>query len=763
MTGYNQGMTISEIPAQDLPLWMRRARRGVDWGVLISISMCLLAALSFLTEPGLPRTNSSENYVFRADDYAQAISEGYLYPRWSPHVLGGYGAPIPSFYPPGPAYVPALIQFFFTGDPVSAVRIVYAASIVLAGSALYAFVTRRMGAAAGVLASALYVFSPYLSLVAPHVLGDLPAVMSLALLPSLLWSFDRLMFDQRNTDLLLVGLCIAGLLLTEPRYALVGLLLAGAYLVWIRGLAKGNFRLRRALLAGLLGVGCATFFWFPALQEQSAITWRSAADAAPLFLSIAGLLAPLRPVDPNELVHTPQLALGLPLVVFTIATVVIWAMRRRLASFQRLFLGLAAALLAVGGFVLPRETWLLGPVVLCLAISGTAALEWKARPPRLLFPALFALALALSIPGWLRPRWSDTFGAVDPLTQVQYEQLGYGTAVLPAGMALPSTIAPDLLRDQMLVSSYSANSISKIALSPGFQIGVLRHSTHGDQFQIESQTSGTLRILTAYFPGWTATLDSMPLRLQPDGATGLINIDIPSPASGTLTVTLGTTSVRTAAWIISFASLIVLAWVAFRPSNRTEDSFVELYLLSVPETRLATLVVLVAGSLMLLFTPPVSPFSMSARAGYGLDGSTELGARTEVGLEALSFRLDNQQLQAGSSVHLTLYWRALRFLPANYRTQILLMSLSSGERRAVTDLRHPGYYPTRRWLTNRYVTDTYQLSLPQDTAPGEYAFAVEVFDCPDECSASNRLTFFSQNGETLGQTLVLPDTVTLAR
>jgi hypothetical protein len=352
---------------------------------------------------------------------------------------------------------------------------------------------------------------------------------------------------------------------------------------------------------------------------------------------------------------------------------------------------------------------------------------------------------------------------VDALAQVQYEQLGYGVAVLPPGMALPSTLAPDLLPDQMLVNSYSSDSISKIAISPGIQIGVLGHTTHGDQFQIEAQTSGSLRILTAYFPGWTATLNGMPLRLQPDIATGLINVDIPSPASGTLTVVLGATPIRTAAWIISLAALALAAVVAFRHSNSDEDTFVELNLLSISQTRLAALVVAAVGCLMLLFTTPISPFGTTARPGYGLDDSTVLRARTDVGLEALSCRLADQQVQAGSAVPLTLYWRALRFLPANYRTQVMLMSLSSGERIAMTELRHPGHYPTRRWLTNRYVTDHYELLLPEEIAPGDYAFAVEVFDCVDPCAAEDRLTFFSQNGDLLGQTLVLPQDVIVAR
>ncbi|MFN8565114.1 MAG: hypothetical protein U0703_26605 [Anaerolineae bacterium] len=91
---------LPQFKRQDLPMWMQQAMRGTDWGVLIVLGFCLLLGWSFALQPGLPRTNASEHYVFRAADATQAFSEGRLYPRWSPYALGGYGAPIPSYYPP---------------------------------------------------------------------------------------------------------------------------------------------------------------------------------------------------------------------------------------------------------------------------------------------------------------------------------------------------------------------------------------------------------------------------------------------------------------------------------------------------------------------------------------------------------------------------------------------------------------------------------------------------------------------------------------
>src|SRR5690349_15466688 len=117
MSSYDQ-----TLPSHELPDWMRRAQRGVDWGFLLVLALCIIVSAPFALRSELPHNNASENYVYQTSDYAESIQEGWLYPRWSPNVLGGYGAPIPNFYPPAPAYSAALLQVLLTNESVGAVR-----------------------------------------------------------------------------------------------------------------------------------------------------------------------------------------------------------------------------------------------------------------------------------------------------------------------------------------------------------------------------------------------------------------------------------------------------------------------------------------------------------------------------------------------------------------------------------------------------------------------------------------------------------------
>lgn len=755
-------MATYEISTQDLPLWMRRARRAFDWGIIICIAFSIVAAWPFLLQPGLPHTNGSENYVFRTADYAQAISEGRLYPRWSANVLGGYGAPIPSFVPPGAAYVPALIQFFFTDDPVLAVRIVYLLSITLAGSAMYAFVLRRAGASAGVLASALYVFSPYLSSIAPHALGDLPSVMSLMLLPALLWSIDRLLARNHAPDLLFIALISAGLLLTDPRHALMGFVLGVLYTIWFIWTQDRQARGHLVLVAFTLGVGISAFYWLPALAERNEVIWTITNAKQPLALTLESLLSLFRLPDPNELIYTPQLSLGLSLVIFTAASILTAIIYRTRASYHLFFLACGTSLLALAVWVMPDELWLLGPAVMCLSVAGSSILLWQDRVAVLYLPAVLVVAIGLSITSWFAPDWSDDFGSTDAVAQVQYEQLGYGVAVVPPGAPVPLTTSPTILPDQTLVNSFNSGTVRKIAVRTGVQVGFLAHWSHGDQFQVTVQSPGIVQILTSYFPGWSATLNGVAVPLHRDPTNGLINLDISAPASGELVVALGTTTVRTIAWLLAQAAFVVTVVVTLRRTRRTTDLYEELHLLNTTDARFVSVIVVVFGVCMLLFAASPSPFRIAARPGYGLQGSTTLHSRSEVGLETLAYRLDDTNFQPGGTISLSVYWRALRFLPANYRVQLSLIDSSNEARIAMTPLQHPGGYPTQRWLTNLYVRDFHRIEIPTDIPPGDYMLGIDVFNCTNVCTDQNRLTFFNDEGGNLGQTLLLPDTLRLS-
>ncbi|MFN8376001.1 MAG: 6-pyruvoyl-tetrahydropterin synthase-related protein, partial [Anaerolineae bacterium] len=558
-----------------LPRWIRESRRGVDWGVLLAILLSAACAWAFLLQPGLPRTNASENYVFRTADYAQTLLEGRLYPRWSPNVFSGYGSPIPNFFPPAAPYTAALLQIFLTDNPVDAVRVLYLISLTLAGTMMYVFVTRRADASAGILAAVLYVYSPYVGMTAPHVLGDLPGVMALALLPALLWSIDRLLVLNRPQDFPLVVFTMSLLLLTDLRYAVVALGLSLLFVFWHSLRVARSFRWLFVIAAIVLGLLLSSFYWVPALLELGEVHWLSS-PVPPLNaqLTLTELFTPLAQVDLGQMVLTPQLTLGLTHISFALLGLVGFVLYRSRVRFQLFFFVIGIAVLVSALLLFPRETWLLGVVMLCLSISSSGFVLLRERLlPRLFLPVVIITALATSSAVWLSPLWPDDFGDVSPLAQVDYERQDFGIAVLPAGTSVPSTLVDTLQPNRFLLEGYQSGRINKILpeqITPSLQVGTLAHYTHEDSVQITTTLPTTLEILTAYFPGWSANLGAASLFVGADPTSGLIEISIPETRSSELTIALDTTLVRTAAWVMSGSTLLCLifmAWFRLRRSN----------------------------------------------------------------------------------------------------------------------------------------------------------------------------------------------------
>jgi Dolichyl-phosphate-mannose-protein mannosyltransferase len=755
-----------EIPIEDVPRWMQQAQRGWDWGVLLVIAICVIAAWPFILQPGLPRTNASENYVFMASDFSDALREGRLYPRWSPHALNGYGAPIPNYYPPLPAYSAAVVTILITNDVVLSVRIVYILAFCLTGTSLYLFVNRRINAAAGFLSVILLVYSPYFGQVAPHIQGDLSGVVAMALLTMLLWLVDRLLTINRPLDTLLTAIVSSGLFLTEPRIALVGIglvILLISYHLWLRGRHTHWLPVIISLAAG---VGMAAFYWLPALVEYEYVQWRPRLYTTPIRLTLEAMISPLRPVDLAELAPAPQLTIGVVGMVFAIFSVFTALILRKSMAFSMLFLVVGFILIGLGVTIFPTQTWLLGPIMMCIAVGGSGVMAIRFRLPlrwqRLSLVALMIVVLAASSPIWLAPRWTESFGDASPLQQILYDQEGGAAAVLPLDMPVPATIPESLAPNRSLISGYQSGSMNRIAFQPSssLEISVLHQWTHDYVFQIRSNGAAHLEILTAYFPGWQAFLDNQPISLGRNERTGLMSVDIPG-GNSQLHVTLGPTPVRQNAWLLSALALVSALFMTWLRIRQHVDNWDLPDLLSLQEVRLVDVTLACFTIVIGLFAASFSPFSFHARPGYALDNAISLRSRTESGLEAVAYRLNQPVFRPGDTLDLTLYWQAVRFLPANYQTQVYLLDANQEIRWHRTDFRAPGGYPTRRWLTYRYISDNYQIALSDSIIPGDYQIAVEVYACDVTCDPGQRLTFFDVQGHNRGQVLLLPAKITI--
>lgn len=745
------------ISEHDLPTWMKRARRSFNWGVLLVAGFCLLIAWPLIEESSLPRTNDSIHYAFQAHDAAQSLREGRLYPRWSPYALKGLGAPIPHYTPPGASYITALIDLLFTNDTVFAMRIVHILAIITAGVSVYSLVMQRVHAMAGLIAALLYVYSPYVSLTVPHVLGDLPEAIALALLPMLLWVVHRTL-RRNKAALLYLPIVSAILFLTSPQHFVLGWLLS-AILIIIHTSEFGGWQQIRTIALGLcMGFGVSAFYWLPAFYERNLVHWLPVSNYFLRYhLMFTDLFARTQQLDTGAMRHIPVFNLGWMLLLF-VGLSIIWLLLRRGTRFQGGFLivGIILSIVAIVWF--SSATWLFGGVVLCLAIGGSVIGDGSDRMPRWLryplFVLFFGLIFGFSLPIWISQSSFATIGNINPIDQIIYEAQTGSVAVLPPDTLYPTSLPNSVLESHTINSDFDPDTSSRFQNTNLAQLTMLEQGIHFARYVVFADAPTTIIYEQAYFPGWRAQLDNTTIPLEAETETGLIELTVPPVTNSTLILYLGTVPIRAAAWIVSYAMLAAALFIVWRRWLRRPDFFDDSPLLRLGDVRLFA-VILFIGFVARAF-PPLrdSIYQLREVSDYRLQNRAFANNSSDSHLEYQGYTMAHDSYTAGDAINLSLYWEAVRESSDLYQVAIRIRQVETDTIIYTSDLHPPGFYPTALWSTNLYIEDQYQVQIPRNSAPGEYVIEVFMWGCTLACDRP--VNFYSPDRQLMGTALSIP-------
>jgi hypothetical protein len=744
---------------------MQRAQRGTDWGVIIVILICLTAGWPFLFRGDVSDLNAQAAFATRAADYAESIREGRLYPRWSAHSVLGFGSPFPNFAPPLAPYASALLQLVITNNPVTAVRVLFLISLLGAGTSVYALVQRRSGSPRAVIAAALYVLSPMIFITTPHIIGDLSWSIAFALIPTLLWSIDRLSITRAPLDYALVVFVQCGLLLTHPPIALIGTALGTVY--WLYLCLDGRAQWHTVPVIGsalILGLVLGSFFWLPALGEQQSVSWlEMRADDQPDRMAIVAATGGL---DPAAAQPVPQLSPGTALWVSAFIVLIInlgtVLTGRRVHGLDFFWVFVSLVILAAWLILEHPPLWLPGLLSLSMALASPQMFALTRPSPaqreRLWFAITLTLILAAALPGGLFPQPGRSLSPeqTQPVERIRYEVSGLGNRLATTEQAIPISLRMPILADNRLINAYPDRMGTVFTLSRPVDalITPLIWTGHYRRYQIQARDAVQLTLPLAFFPGWYAELNGMYVELKRDPETGLVIIDLPALTFGELSIYFGTTPLRTLSWAISWLSLGVLLVITSRRLRHRYNT--DEFIVTRQEWQLTRLMMLAAAAWLLLALVGGPILGLSIRPESGLSDYRRFTVTTRPGLEFLGYALpDAAAVVPGSALTVHLAWRAERPLSVDYVAHAFLLSLEDGRRWAFTAPEAPGDIAARRWPVGYYLIDPRVLYLPENLPAGEYAVGVEVFTCQPVCDPAQRLEFFQ--GETsLGRTLVLP-------
>lgn len=200
---------------------------------------------------------------------------------------------------------------------------------------------------------------------------------------------------------------------------------------------------------------------------------------------------------------------------------------------------------------------------------------------------------------------------------------------------------------------------------------------------------------------------------------------------------MGTTPERSFAWFVAFLGMTALiVWTRFRRSSNYDSDA----LLNVQEARLAAVALALAGTVIVALAIPGGHFDLRPAPYASLRGSLPITATSE-SIQLVAYQLRSNRIRAGEPVSLTLYWSMTALPDTNYGVRIGLIDLSTMRTVNLTTPAAPGDVPTKRWLADYVVVDSYTAVTPVDLPQGTYQVVVEAFPCSATCDLTAPLRF----------------------
>ncbi len=781
-----------------------------DAGFLVVLVICLVAVWPLISRASLPEGTDAELHIFRLHELSLLIRGGEFYPRWAPNFYHGYGYPIFNYYAPLTYYLAVPFELLPAIDATAASKIVLVTGILLAGLGLYGYVRDNWGRRAGYVAAALYVYSPYIQYIDPHMRGALPEAFSFGLFPVALWALDRLRQRPGGGAWLAAVVSIAAVILSHNLMGLFFYGLLAAWVVW-QGLLLwrqpapvGNGRrpvFFRSAAALLLGLGLAAFFWLPVILEREAVTLSTLIgsgdnyDFRTHFLSLGELLAFSRMPDWGATQSPFVFNLGVAQWVMALVGVAMFALRRARQPAQLAFSVLVGIVVLFLMLPVAQPVWellpfmaffqfpwrLLGAAAALLAIVGAAGVEAieahlmqandrspsgltdsgtgqrtpLARQTRAawLYAAAVALPLILALPLSQPAPWAS-FGEVNTLRMSLIENSGRWLGTTSTADYVPATVITLPPRRSSVVDPIGQglppDRVNREAMPDGAVVVAETVRPLLTRYHVSAPKQFRLRLYQFDFPGWRVTVDGEPAVTELAEPEGFIVVLVP-PGDHIVEVEFGSTPPRTLAWIVTTLSALLAGIGAWRlrtgPAGGAPES-----LAFAPPVRADWPVLLAAGGLTLLaiMTEPLDIFHANSQ-GRELDiPAVEHYVNFGDQIELLGFDTSREVAAPDDTIDLMLYWRAFRDLDIEYQVFVHILD-GAGEPVAQSDKLNPGEFPTHRWPLDKYVPDAHSLVLPSDLPPGEYRVAVGLW----VQSEGWRLPVFDEQGSAVADHAIL--------
>ncbi len=759
-------------PADAQPPETRADR--VRWGVLLALMSAFAILTAWTYNLGAYAHDAAAEHVPRGLVFSNAISDGFLYPRWVQFLHLGLGSPLFTFQPPLPYYgMDVLDRFLALGHPLGW-RILIAAGLLTAFLGMYFLVReltdRRWPA---LLAAVAYLYAPYVLRNALERGSNEAFGMFLYpwVLWGLIWLARRPTFWRFLAATLLWAACIG-------MHVLAPLILAPVTLV-VALLMGWRQRTLAPLLALLLGGLLMTWVWLPMVTEQHNVHVErdfnyvlAIPEDNPIPLD--RLLAPPAIFDTARDNNNVGDRIGLvhTLLLFAGVLGTAYALIRK-----RYWLGVALGVaVAVGVFLLwmmtpwsyflwvwfepllyrvQYRTRLMGVQALgASAAAGLLIALLSARWQKIAALTLSLLLLLIALPT-LYVDLQHRFGEFDnsiTLEQVrQIEWDGGGTSLTAFDEFMPKwrNILFDEAEKARLGQDFDAQERPLAQTPAGVSVTDARVTASSWDLTLSLDAPQLLTLNLIDYPRWQALLDGQPHHLQPQQDTGLVQVQMPA-GEHHLALRYATTDAERIAWLISLlvvAGLLAAGvWWQLRGRQRKlspeggrkqpglRESAPPLWLL-------AGLAVFLLLKLLVL-DPHTTAFRCQSTSEKvcGAQVTTDV-VYPDGGAILRGFAISTDHARPGDVIHVRLYWEAQLGMadPIHSFVHIRNPDLGSPQNPregnwiwAQEDHETLGGLPTRELVPGKLYLDEFRIALPPDIPPAVYDIRIGLLDAANQ-------------------------------
>jgi len=509
----------------------------------IGLALALLAGIPFipiLVSPGYPITHEWLRYAHLLGQVMEAQDYGVYFPRWLPHLAGGFGMPTFVFYQYLFFFAASIIAKILPFSLAHSVWITAYGFSLLGAVGTYLCARQYIRQIPAFAVTALFMFTPY-AFVNLHVRGALSEFAATQLIPWVVYFallLSRAKPNSRFMALGTLGLVVSlwAILMMHPLVAMPVWVLAGLILVTGFLQAPKAPRKTKILFSGaafLVAFLAGSIYWYPATILSGWVNLDNAfSDHFQAYLNLVDFQTFFQrdfstyvpDLNPNLNATKDGTTYQLGLLHFLVATIGAWQGRKHLlfpVSYAiYLVLIFLMSPLAIGFwkyFELVRVyqfPWRLLGITSFVQVICALGLFWKLPHLRFLnYWIVAALAICAFLiwhvnmlfnPGYMKIPYSDVSSYVEQFSSLT--RSGWMT-FSSRDEFLPITANPELInhKDELIKKPRGLRDL--VEIENGTVTELEKSNPYRIAYLIDSEDSTEVTINQHYFPGWRVLIN----------------------------------------------------------------------------------------------------------------------------------------------------------------------------------------------------------------------------------------------------------------